>query len=195
MSDVEFCKCGPPCAGPPEAVDKRICAFCKRGFPQCTNECVEETGHARNCLNFFWECMNCKGRSPQYHNSCSWDCCINLAKKEGGKVHTPNGLPIRSIRADNEMFEHEHGDHPDYKFLVEVEFIGERPADLPEWDDSYRNETHALIYTDGHIALTLYEHNYAMWGWDGTLLLGNYWKKGEWRLTDESITKIGALRK
>ena len=114
---------------------------------------------------------------------------IELAKKEGGQIHTPNGLPIACIKVDGTMLEHEHGDHKDYKFPVTAEFIGEKPADLPEWDNSYEHETHALIYADGNIAVTLYEYCYAMWRLSTGELMGSP-KFSGWRLTKESIDKI-----
>ena len=134
-------------------------------------------------------CTNCNKEIEQHLNYCSWDCNIEAAKKEGGKAHTPNGLPIACIKADGTMLEHEHGGHPDYKFVIEIEFVGERPK-LPEWDHSYTTETHALIYTDGVIAVTMYECCYATWYLnDGHNHGGRFWKeKGlEWRMTKGSI--------
>jgi hypothetical protein len=134
-------------------------------------------------------CPGCDKETPTGHNYCSWDCQVRDAKESGGEVHCPNGLPIGCIRHDDNMYEHEHGDHTDYKFPVDVKFIGIRP-ELPEWDDSYTSECHALIYTDGHIALTLYECNYSMWSLsDGSYLGGRYNDKN-WRLDEVSLTKI-----
>lgn len=136
-------------------------------------------------------CHNCGKDIGRHVNYCSWECMIDEAKKNGGAVHCPNGLPIASIKHDGTMWEHEHGDHPDYKFPVDVDFVGIRP-DLPDWDCSYRMETHALLYTDGSIALTVYECNYTLFSLgNGMLLSGPGWlKKNEWRLSDRSQQEI-----
>lgn len=114
-----------------------------------------------------------------------WACVVEAAKLRGGQVVTPNGLPIRCIQSDGTMLEHEHGDHPDYRFPVEVEYVGPPPK-----DGSYSNETHALIYQDGSMALTLYECCYSMWGLRDGLCLGGFNERGKWKLTPEALTKI-----
>lgn len=137
-----------------------------------------------------YPCGNC-GKLNEYRNYCNWECSVSAAMKAGGKKHLPNGLPVGSIRHDNEMFEHEHGDHPDYKFPVEIEWIGQLTDEhredfkmisdrLPKDDEELRSsmgETHALIYTDGNIVLTMYECCYAMWHLhdDGRWLGGSLW--------------------
>jgi len=124
-------------------------------------------------------CSHCGKQIPSYRNYCGWDCMVAEAKKNGGRVHTPNGLPIRCLNRDGTMLEHAHGDHPDYKFPVDVEFVGE--VDEGHRDDyvnmtgsrakenftdedvrKFFMETHALIYTDTSIALTMYECTYAL---------------------------------
>ncbi len=104
------------------------------------------------------KCVGCEKEAPQYCNWCSWDCNVATHIREGGKVHTPNGLPIGCICVDGNLYEIEHGDHPDYKFPVKIEYIGKE--DIPE---SERWETHALIWFDDCVALTLYECCYFMW--------------------------------
>lgn len=141
------------------------------------------------------KCSFCNKPTPEGNNYCDWRCSVGHAERSGGKKHQPNGLPIACIKHDNSMWEHEHGDHHDYKFPVEVEFTGVRPI-LPDWDGSYTIENHALIYTDGWIVLTLYECSYAMWELGaGMFTGGDIWKKGEWRLTDESLVKIREMLK
>lgn len=127
----------------------------------------------------------------------------------GHKVHQPNGLPLKCIKHDGNMYEHEHGDHPTYMFPVEMEYTG--PVEDIHRDD-YRTiyrfcgmnageftdddvrqslgETHALIYTDGNIALTLYECCYAMFSMDsGVGLYGRFVSKNH-RLSDASLKMI-----
>ncbi len=139
-------------------------------------------------------CPGCGETPPQsYMNYCNWGCHIKHAIILGGSVHCPNGLPIATIDRDGNMWEHEHGDHPDYKFPVTINFIGVRP-ELPEWDDSYTKEYHALIYTDEHIALTMYECNYTLWSLsDGSYLGGRYNDKN-WRLDEADLLKIKAIK-
>lgn len=155
------------------------------------------------------QCMGCGKEVESYLNFCSWECHVDLTKREGGRVHCPNGLPIRSIRHDGLMLEHEHGDHPDYKFPVVIEYVGPvQPEDAEDYrmccgeDGSdeqvrtFRGETHALIYSDGYIALTLYECNYAMWSLaDGLIKAGQMWKKGEYRLNELSVTQIREMKR
>ncbi len=83
----------------------------------------------------------------------------------------------------------EHGDHPDYKFPVDVYFGGKRPEVIPE-DEFYINEEqHAFIYTDGNIAVTMNECCYYMWRLsDGSCLFNPFQK--EWILKEESLKKI-----
>ena len=137
------------------------------------------------------KCLNCSKETPKGHNYCSFDCQIDEAKKNGGVEIRPNGLPIGCIRWDGAMLECEGGDHPTYQFPVEAEFIGKKEADAPDWD--YWPETHALIYSDGHMALTFYECCYMMWSIkDGRSIGSSLLHHGKgWRLTDGSRKKIG----
>lgn len=138
----------------------------------------------------------------------TWDEIVAQQIELGAKSHQPNGLPLRSIHADGSMYEHEHGDHRDYMFPVDVEFTGpltaehqsdfemiaERPAvDEKELRDFY-TETHALIYTDGSIALTLYECNYAQFSVGRGIALGGRYVSDH-KLSRESMEKIWALNR
>lgn len=136
------------------------------------------------------QCAYCKREIEDAVNYCSWQCHIDEARALGGKVIAPNGLPATVIKFDGSMLEHEHADHPSYVFPVEIEYRGVVPEGLDEWDCSYKPETHALIYTDGNIAITLYEHTYgAFFIADGSSWSNKNWHK-DWFLTKESIDKI-----
>jgi len=95
------------------------------------------------------------------------------------------------VKANGDMLECEHGDHPDYIFPVTVEYVGPR-IELPPWDDSYVPQLHTLIYTDCSIAVTLYECCYAMWSVSrgGENNGGILWKDEKWKLSEESLQKI-----
>lgn len=105
---------------------------------------------------------------------------------------------------------HEHDDHPDFKCVLTAKlaphvptpgFVGldvngneieSTPEELGLTSEYMRTELHALIYTDGTVAVTLYEHCYAMWmilpGRDcGKVFQGTLWKEGDWILTEESV--------
>ena len=146
-------------------------------------------------------CTFCGKPVEPYLNYCDWDCHVGHAKQLGGQVITPNGLPVKCLTADNRMLEHEHGDEPDYKWPVEVQYIGPITEDHREdarnmgggealTDDQVRDffgETHALLETSGlsiGVATTLYEHCRATWDIQtGMLLSGPSWlKPGEWKL-------------
>lgn len=136
------------------------------------------------------KCTYCDKEVPDYNNFCSWQCHVDQAKKDGGTVHCPNGLPVRCITRDNLLIECEHGDHPDYKFPVEVG----RERFLERDDERKFNDMHALIYTDGSIALTMYECCYGVWSLkDGMILHGPSWMRGQ-KLTEESLKKIRSLQ-
>jgi hypothetical protein len=106
----------------------------------------------------------------------------------------PNGLPVVVVRHDGVGLEHEHADHLTYKFPVVAEYVEPPPPDLPAWDDSYAPATLALIYTDGVVALTLYEHCYDLWLLDdGRQLSGEPWFRDGWRLSRESRERVLAV--
>lgn len=152
-------------------------------------------------------CLNCGEPCPKAHNYCEVkggkNCYIEHTKANGGQEYLPNGLPIRCIRFDGLMLEHEHGDHADYMFPVHVEYVGPEPEKVfgligpdgpievsPEWVRSQSHETHALIYTDGNIAVTMSECCYAFWSMNSGLCIGGHlWDKDEWKMTDDSIQK------
>lgn len=159
------------------------------------------------------KCVNCGKDTPEpYLNYCDWGCHVEAAKKGGGKVIAPNGLPITVIRGDNLMLEHESADHPDYKFPVTAVFY-QTPQEMFDkgesfWVDGnsdkvpmtikdleyYHKQEHALIYTDGSVAITLYECCYAMWYLrDGKFGGGSLWDIGQWTLEPESVEKIKEL--
>jgi hypothetical protein len=149
-------------------------------------------------------CKHCGERAPWGHNYCSSKCHFDAARADGYIEHLPNGLPPRCITARGFILEHEHGDHIDYKFPVDVEFIGEiDEEDKKEYKmlfdkepteeavREYKGETHALIYTDGSIAVTMYERCYAMWYVrKGEFAGGSLWRQKEWKLDEQSLQKI-----
>lgn len=106
------------------------------------------------------------------------------------RIIAPNNLPLTVERWDGARLEHEHADHPTYMFPVEVEFTGVKPADFPDWDTSYCNERHALIYADDCIALTLYEARYYLWVLDGGRCLRGPSLSWNWRITEASLAEI-----
>lgn len=137
-----------------------------------------------------YPCQNC-GKMNEVVNYCNWNCHIEAVEKDGGIKILPNRLPIKCITADGAMLECGHGDHPTYKFPVTIEYRGKIPEDLEEWDKSYCSETHALIYEDGYMALTLSECTYYMWSlYDGQWRGGSSWYNKDWYLTEESVNKI-----
>lgn len=134
--------------------------------------------------------MNC-GKMNEATNYCNWDCHIVDAKKVEGVEICPNGLPIKCIKADGTMMEHEHADHPTYKFPVTIEYRGIIPENLEEHDRyDYYPQVHALIYEDGYIAVTLYECIYYSWYLKDGSWHGGQFSDKDWYMTQESIMKI-----
>ncbi len=129
-------------------------------------------------------CGGCQGPVLQSHNYCRWDCHVAATRKSGGVEHTPNGLPIKCIRHDGLMLECEGGDHPTYRFPVTVEGPNHE-GDHPEYP-----QTHALIYADASMALTLYECCYAMWSLGDGSALGGSIQDDDAKLSAESLAKI-----
>ena len=63
-----------------------------------------------------------------FEKDSSWNARIEEALAAGAPVFRKNGLPIVCQRAfDGALLEHEHADHPDYMFPVEVEYAAEKP--------------------------------------------------------------------
>ena len=111
-------------------------------------------------------CANCDKPTNEYSNYCDFDCHIESAKKLGGKIFTPNGLPVKCIKANSDMFEHEHGDHEDYMFPIDVVYTGAKEDVTDRYDGIvyvYDREVHAVLYCNSSVILTIYECNYYMW--------------------------------
>lgn len=127
-------------------------------------------------------------------DSCSpvktWEERIADAIAVGGRVIAPNHLSIKCLRYDGAVMEHEHADHPDYKFPVVADFVGPVPRDLLDCD-AYCPETHALIYTDGSVAVTVHECTYSTWlVSDGKCIGGQHGELDDWRLSEASRAAI-----
>lgn len=143
-------------------------------------------------------CVNCGKEISRYVNFCDrYECHIEHSEKNGGKKFCPNGLKPRSFRADFNMYECEHGDHKDYMFPVNVEFTGDPEIVTTRDEDGnvvcvQDQELHALIYTDGNIAVTMYECEYFTW----LISSGGREYKIEstreigWKLTETSIRNV-----
>jgi len=106
-------------------------------------------------------------------------------KKAGNKVIAPNNLPLCVIRHDGVLLEHEHADHPTYLFPVMVE--------CGDPDVSYKEE-HALIWTDGLGALTIYECCYTLFQVHSGKVVYSKYSDGS-TLTRLSIEKIKEFAK
>lgn len=150
-------------------------------------------------------CLNCGKEISKESNYCDWNCMVALATKEGGKIIAPNDQPIACIRHDGTMLEHEHADHPSYKFPVDVEYVGEvTQQEIDEFSTAHgtsfteaqvrkmNNECHALIYSDGNVALTLHECTYSLWRLDDGLSLWSG-RDSDKCLSVESLKKISKV--
>lgn len=136
-------------------------------------------------------CLYCGKTTPDFSGYCGWDCQVAHARADGAVDHRPNGLPVACITATGLLLECEHGDHPDYKFPVDVEGV-DSPDTLEKLGHSMYPEYHALIYTDGYVAVTMYECCYAMWSVESGAWLGGFlWDKTN-RLSEASRAAIAA---
>ena len=156
------------------------------------------------------------GGPDEMRATTGFDCpeCAAVAATGGGPVFATDAsecyavaTPAAHDLAPSEVgfaSDHEHAGHPHFRFAVTAECLITDPAfwvwhrgdgsTSPMSPEDIRNqghEEHALIYTDGHVAVTLHEYCYAMWYLnDGATAGVSHWKKGEWRLTPESVEKI-----
>ena len=150
-------------------------------------------------------CKICKKTAPKYHLYCSWNCHVEDCRRDGYVEICPNGLPVMSVPASGLLLEHEHGDHPDYIFPVDIEFLGtiteedkqdyeaQTGKNAENKDDvrKFLSQTHALIYTDGSAAVTLHECTYATWYVRTGKMIGwSLASTGDYKLSDESLKKI-----
>ena len=131
-------------------------------------------------------CISCNKEIKDYLNYCSTECHIHDVKKSGGKLYTPNNLPVTCVRYDGLMLECEHGDHEDYKFPVEVEWFDESYGEYGK----LVKELHALIYNDDTVALTLNECVYYLWRLNNGENIYNPFKMGDMCLTQKSLEDI-----
>ena len=108
------------------------------------------------------------------------------------RVEEKNG---KGFEDDDDDRACEHSDHPNFMFPVHVDFVGSgEGCDTDElWRLSF-GATHALVYADGCVAVTLHECCYGFWGLsDGTALQNERALWGaEYRLDEGSIMKIHA---
>ena len=111
-----------------------------------------------------------------------WAVRVRSALEAGGTLLAPTGGEPRVIKADGTLMEHEHADHPDYKFPVKVaRQSNSRPL---HWEE------HAFVFSDGSVALTLFEYCYALWHLrTGRFIGGSLWNS-DFFLSAESIRRI-----
>ena len=120
-------------------------------------------------------------------------------------------ITIEHIRKDSSIViidDCADSNHPDFMGVVHVKYcgpikhedriwyIGDGTTEPMNESDvaNVENEVHALIYTDGTIAVTLYECCYAVFYLKtGKVMFGNLWEKNEWELSKDSLNKIREL--
>lgn len=133
------------------------------------------------------QCMQCGTAVPSPSNFCSWKCHVEHTRARGGRDHRPNGLPVGCITAAGLLTECGHGDHETYLFPVDVDGQDDPPPEPREYP-----QMHALIYTDGCCALTLYDCTYVLWLLcDGAPIGGRHYREHE-RLSEKARADIAA---
>ena len=102
-------------------------------------------------------CAYCNKPIDRWLNYCDYVCQIDHAKTNPNcKIITPNRLPITVITHDYKLMEHYNADHKDYMFPIQI-------TD-PNYEEN--NYMAALLYTDGHVVISLYEGTYKMFTYD-----------------------------
>lgn len=143
------------------------------------------------------KCGNC-GKENEFTNYCDWECHVEAATKSGGKIIAPNNLPITCIKHDGTLLEHSDADNPNYKFPITVEFVGIKPEGYDDCNSknydpfSYEDQSHALLFCDRYVAVTIYECRYFMWSCHKGFLHNNMngYKAKEWKITEKSLAEI-----
>ena len=96
-----------------------------------------------------------------------WEKRVQEFREAGAAVIAPNDLPIKCIRHDGTLMEHEHADMPTYICPVRVHYTGDKADVTEDLGDGLvvveDSETHALLWSDGGAALTMYECSYYLW--------------------------------
>jgi hypothetical protein len=121
-------------------------------------------------------------------NYCSWDCHVHeFLSGDDVQIICPNALPIRCLTVTGKAMEHEHADHKDYKFPVDIENTL-RP--LEPYESGH--ECHAVIDVTNDLITTIYETRKHVWDrLTGTNVAGHYGhQKSFWRVSVESMTMI-----
>ena len=133
-----------------------------------------------------------------------WDERVAQLKAEGAEIKAPNGLPIRCIRHDGTLMEHEHADHPTYKFPVTVDYVGKDPDFAtainglgekiqlePAMAEGMNHETHGVICLDGWMVVTIYECCYYIWtlGRGRCAACPSWYPQNDWVMCPESIER------
>ena len=86
-----------------------------------------------------------------------------------------------------------HAEHLTYLFSVRAMCVAPNAED---WGEYGQIEDHAVIYTDGRIALTLYEYCYAMFSLpDGYVMRGDLHKENTFRLTSAALERLDSFNK
>lgn len=115
----------------------------------------------------------------------------HLLRQTGFRDHLPNGLPARCTRWDGLRIECEGGDHADYLFPVTAETSLPHEVLAGGEHINFDQSGHALIYTDGEVALTIYEACYSLWSVarDGEWISGKL-QDESYRLSRQSVDQI-----
>lgn len=120
----------------------------------------------------------------------TWIEKVQELRDSGSTVIAPNNLPIRCIRHDGVLLEHEHADHPDYKFPVHVDahdiLLGPNGSEEPFEEV----QVHALLWADEFVALLLYEAQYDLWSLKTGKKLKALTTEDLPRLQEKSLSKI-----
>ena len=108
----------------------------------------------------------------------SWEEHVAEAERQGGIKHQPNGLPIRCVDGNWDMWEHEDANHPNYICPIKV-LDPDFKADFPEANEW---QTHAMIFCDENVVITQYE-----------TCVGIYTRKNKWQASADCFWKGTSL--
>lgn len=122
-----------------------------------------------------------------------------------GKTYNRNNLKLTCSRCDGFFLEHEHADHPDYKFPIMLDELdrdekynyypsdipGQPETRMPEWLIRYEMHPYpAFLGIENGKIKVIYECCYAYFDLYTGLSVSGFFEAGKYKIQDEYMLKI-----
>lgn len=122
-----------------------------------------------------------------------------------GKAYNRNNLPLTTRRCDGFFLEHEHADHPDYKFPIVLDELdrdekynyypsdipGQPEERMPEWLIQYEMHPYPafLGFENGQIKV-IYECCYGYFNMKTGISESGFFEAGKYKIQDKYMLQI-----